>query len=258
MSAFEALLLGIVEGLTEFLPVSSTAHLILASRLLGIDQSDSHKSFEIAIQLGSISAVILFYCKRLAGDKKLMFKLCAAFIPTGAIGLLFYRRIKELFSPDVVCASLIAGGILLIAVETYFKRERAGAAVDMLDRVSYRRAFLIGCAQCFAVVPGISRSAATIIGGLLCGLDRKTAIEFSFLLAVPTMLIAVGYDFARNLSAFSGSDLLNLLIGFSTSFFVAVLAIRGFLKFVLKFSFIPFGVYRIVIAVMFLAFIAPL
>ncbi|MDR0746776.1 MAG: undecaprenyl-diphosphatase UppP [Helicobacteraceae bacterium] len=257
MSVFEAFLLGIVEGVTEFLPVSSTAHLILASHLLGIDQSESHKSFEIVVQLGSISAVIFFYFRRLVGDRRLLLKLCAAFVPTGVIGLLFYRRIKELFSMEIVCVSLIAGGILLIAVELYMKRRDGAGGSDALGRVSFGRAFLIGCAQCFAMIPGVSRSAATIIGGLLCGLDRKTAIEFSFLLAVPTMLIAAGYDFTKNLSAFNSGDLLNLLIGFTTSFFVAVLAIRGFLKFVSKFSFIPFGIYRIAIGAVFLAFIAP-
>ncbi|MDR1911073.1 MAG: undecaprenyl-diphosphate phosphatase [Helicobacteraceae bacterium] len=250
MSLFEAFLLGIVEGLTEFLPISSTGHLILASNLLGIDLDEAHKSFVIVIQLGSILAVVALYFKKLISDFNLLVKLAIAFFPTGLIGLLFYKQIKELFAPQTVAYALIIGGVILIAIELFYKPKTE--RTTSVENVTFAQAFLIGCAQCFAMIPGASRSAATIIGGLLCGLDRKSAALFSFLLAVPTMLIATCYDLYKNYGSFSQDQTINLAIGFITAFFVALIVIKGFLRFISRFNFAPFGVYRVVIGAIFL------
>ncbi len=250
MGIFEAIILGILEGLTEFLPISSTGHLILASHLMGIEQTSVHKSFEVAIQLGSICAVIFVYFKKLFSDFGLMKKLAVAFLPTGILGFLFYKHIKALFVPETVAFMLIAGGIVFIILEYFYKPQERH--IDKIDDINYKQALLIGFAQSFSMVPGTSRSGATIIGGLLSGLNRKTAVEFSFLLAVPTMIIATLYDVFKNFSSFGGGDITNLVIGFVVAFLVAMLAIKWFLKFVAKFSFVPFGVYRIIVGVLFL------
>ena len=235
-----------MEGLTEFLPVSSTGHLILVSSLLGIDQSENHKSFEIIIQLGSICAVIALYFNRFFTGWRTLLKLAVAFLPTGIVGLLLYKHIKTLFAADTVAYMLIIGGVVLIVIELFFKPK------NTTDQISFKTALMIGVAQCFAMIPGTSRSAATIVGGLLCKLDRRSAIEFSFMLAVPTMLIATGYDISKNISAFNGSDLTNLLIGFIAAFVVAMIAIKGFLRFIAQFNFIGFGIYRICVGALFL------
>lgn len=249
-----AFLLGIVEGLAEFLPVSSTGHLILTSRLLGIEQSEAHKSFEIIIQLGSICAVIALYYKKLIGDFNMIAKLAVAFLPVGAIGFLFGKQIKSLFAVETVAYALIVGGVILIAIELFYKPKTE--RIESVDRVSYKQAFLIGCAQCFSMIPGASRSAATIIGGLLCGLDRQTAALFSFLLAVPTMLIATGYTLVTNYDSFSADQTINLAIGFVTAFLVALIVIKTFMRFISRFNFIPFGVYRIAVGAIFLFIVA--
>ncbi len=250
MGIFEAIILGILEGLTEFLPISSTGHLILASHLMGIEQTSVHKSFEVSIQLGSIFAVIFLYFKKLFGDFGLMKKLAVAFLPTGILGFLFYKHIKALFAPESVAFMLIIGGVIFIVLEYFYKEKEHH--IHKIDDISYRQALLIGFAQAVSMVPGTSRSGATIIGGLLSGLTRKTAVEFSFLLAVPTMIVATGYDVLKNFSSFGSADLSNLAGGFIAAFLVAMLAIKLFLKFVAKFSFVPFGVYRIILGVAFL------
>jgi undecaprenyl-diphosphatase len=250
MDFFEAVLLGVVEGLTEFLPISSTGHLILVSRLLGIEQSDAHKSFEIAIQLGSIFAVVALYCKRFARDFNLLAKLAVAFLPTGLIGFFLYKYIKSLFAGEIVAYSLIIGGAALIAIELFYKPKTE--RISGVERIGFKQAFLIGCAQCFAMIPGVSRSAATIIGGLLCGLDRSSAALFSFLLAVPTMLVAVSYDLYKNYDSFSADQSINLAIGFTTAFIVALAVIKTFMRFISRFNFTPFGIYRIAVGAIFL------
>ncbi|MDR2639278.1 MAG: undecaprenyl-diphosphate phosphatase [Helicobacteraceae bacterium] len=250
MDFFEAALLGVVEGLTEFLPISSTGHLILVSRLLSIEQTQTHKSFEIVIQLGSILAVVALYYKRLIRDFDLLSKLAVAFLPTGLVGFLLYKHIKSLFSTQTVAYALIIGGAALIAIELFYKPKTK--RISGVDRVGYKQAFLIGCAQCFAMIPGVSRSAATIIGGLLCGLDRSSAALFSFLLAVPTMLIAVSYDLYKNYNEFSADQTISLAIGFITAFIVALVVIKSFMRFISRFNFAPFGVYRIIAGAIFL------
>lgn len=248
MSSFEAFLLGVVEGLTEFLPVSSTGHLILVSNLLGIDQTDTHKAFEVSIQLGSIMAVVFLYWKKFL-DIEILKRLIVAFIPTGILGFLLYKIIKSMFNPYIVVFMLVLGGLVLIGIEYYHKNKEY--AIKSMAEIDYRRAFLIGVFQSMAMVPGTSRSGATIIGGLLLSLNRKTAAEFSFLLAVPTMLMATSYDIYKNHSQFNISDWSNLGIGFITAFLFALIAIKFLLRFISTHNFIPFGVYRILLAVIY-------
>ena len=250
MTGFEAAVLGIVEGLTEFLPVSSTGHLILASELLHLPQTEAHKVFEVAIQLGAILAVACLYWRRLTARSNLLLKLAVGFIPTGVIGLLLYKMVKHLFNASVVSVSLIVGGIVFFIVERYIKNHQP-VVHDVAD-VSYRTAFTIGLVQCLSMIPGVSRSGATIIGGLLCRMDRTAAAEFSFLLALPTMLAATCYDVYKNASAFQGGDWGNLLIGFVVSFLFSIVGIKLLVRFVANHTFIPFGIYRIIAGVLFL------
>ncbi len=254
MSIFEAFLLGVLEGLTEFLPVSSTGHLILASTLLGIEQSSAHKTFEITIQLGSILAVVYLYRDKLFSDFELWKKLIVAFIPTGIIGLLFYKHIKELFIPETVALMLILGGIVFIVVERFYNYKEHN--IDDVSKITYKKAFFVGLFQSIAMIPGTSRSGATIIGGLLLGLNRKTAAEFSFLLAVPTMFVATFYDIYKNFEEVTHSGIWGeIAIGFVVSFFFAIIAIKSFIAFLSRFSFVPFGIYRILLGLIFFIFI---
>lgn len=250
MTEFHSLILGVVEGITEFLPISSTGHLILASELLNIPQTDFQKSFEIIIQLGAITSVVVLYWKSLF-NIEIIKKLIVAFIPTGVIGLALYNIVKMylLGNYQVVLWSLFLGGIALIVFEL-FHREPPDAEGDVAA-VSYKQSFLIGIFQSIAIIPGVSRSAATIVGGLLLGIKRTTIVEFSFLLAVPTMLAATGLDLFKNAGAFSMDQFGILAIGFITSFVVAIISIKFLLSFIQKHNFILFGIYRIGIALVF-------
>jgi undecaprenyl-diphosphatase len=255
MSGVESFILGIIEGITEFLPISSTGHLILASELLKIGQSDFQKSFEIIIQLGAICAVIILYWRQFL-NIEILKRLVVAFIPTGVIGLALYKIIKTylLGSTAVVLWAMLLGGIALIVFELWYKHsdgETAMAKKSSLGDISYVQAAAIGLFQAIAIIPGVSRSAATIVGGLVVGLKRTTIVEFSFLLAVPTMLAATGLDLYKNASSFSSADTLNLAIGFVTALVVAIFAIKFLLTFIRTHTFIPFGIYRVVIAVVF-------
>jgi undecaprenyl-diphosphatase len=250
MTVFDAGVLGIVEGLTEFLPVSSTGHLILASNLLHIPDSEFLKSFEIAIQLGAILAVVALYWRSFLSLPVLK-RIIIGFIPTGVIGLLLYHVVKMylLGNITVVLTMLFIGGVLLIIFERVHQENTSGAA--HVTAISYRQSFYIGLFQAIAIVPGVSRSAATILGGLLLGARRAAIVEFSFLLAVPTMLAATGLALVKNASAFSSADTATLVVGFIVSFVVALVAIRFFLSFIRRHTFVPFGVYRILVAVLF-------
>ncbi len=250
MTIVDAIILGIVEGLTEFLPISSTGHLILVSSLLGIQQTSAHKAFEVAIQLGSILAVVFLYRKRMFSDFELWKKLIVAFIPTGVLGFLLYKLIKSLFNPYTTSIMLILGGIIFIIVEKMYKPSEHN--IKTLDKIPYKKAFFIGFFQSLAMIPGTSRSGATIIGGLLLGFDRKVATEFSFLLAVPTMFVATTYDIYKNYQNFQLDNWINLAVGFIVAFISAIFSIKVFLKFVSKHNFIPFGIYRIFIGTIFL------
>ncbi len=248
-----SLVLGLVEGFTEFLPISSTAHLILASRLLGLDQSALVKSFEISIQSGAIVAVIVFYWKKFL-DIELLKRIVAAFIPTAVIGLVLYKAVKNYFLGNmvIVLAALGIGGIILIIFERFIKKREA---VRDIKSLSYKDAALIGVAQAVAVIPGVSRSAATIVGGMLLGVSREAIVEFSFLLAVPTILAATGLDFIKNIHEFTAGQMGDLAIGFVVSFVAALISIKFLLSFIRTHSFERFGIYRIVVAALFAVYL---
>ena len=251
MDLTQAIFLGIIEGITEFLPISSTGHLMLASRSLGITQTEFVKSFEIAIQSGAILAVVILYWKTLFRSRDIWKKIFTAFLPTMVIGALLYKVIKTFFlsSDSVVLWALFLGGIALILFEI-FHGEKQGSS-DELASISYPQALIIGLFQSIAVIPGVSRAAATIVGGLAVGLKRKTIVEFSFLLAIPTLCAATALDLAKSAGGFKTSQFLVLGAGFIVSLLVALLAIRFLLIFIKKHTFIPFGIYRILIAVVF-------
>ncbi|MDA8125769.1 MAG: undecaprenyl-diphosphate phosphatase [Deltaproteobacteria bacterium] len=255
MDLSTAAILGIVEGVSEFLPISSTGHLILASHLLGLPPTDFLKSFEIAIQVGAILSVLVLYWRELLVNPAVMKRVALAFVPTGLIGLTLYKIIKSylLGSPSVVLWALAAGGLFLILFE-YRHREKDDAVARPED-ISYRQALIIGLFQAIAVIPGISRSASTIVGGLVLGLKRKTIVEFSFLLAVPTMAAATGYDLLKNAAQFSLDQVQFLAVGFVMSFVVALLSIKFLLRFIQTHTFIPFGIYRIVLVVLWISFL---
>lgn len=253
MTFFDAIILGIVEGLSEFLPVSSTGHLILASALLKLQQTGNHKVFEVTIQSGAMLAVVFIYLRRLCSSPDLLKKLCIGFLPTGVLGFLLYRLIKTLFLPSLVSYMLIAGGIAFIVIELYIKQRKP--SVEEAGDVTCAQAFLIGLAQSLSMIPGVSRSGATIMGGLLCGLNRKAATEFSFMLALPTMLAATCYDIYNNHALFQMNDIQNIVVGFITSFIFAVISIKALLRFVTGNTFISFGIYRIAVGVLFLVFL---
>ena len=246
MSYLQALVIGIVEGITEFLPISSTAHMILTGRLLGLGDSEFVKSFEIIIQLGAILSVVALFWRKLR-DVEVLKKAIIAFIPTGVVGLTVYKVVKGYLLGNlwIVLGALLLGGVALILFD-----RRPPDTEERIDfsTISYRTAVLIGLAQCVAMIPGVSRSAATIVGGSLLGVPRRTIVEFSFLLAIPTMGAATGYELLKGYDQMVGHfDV--LAIGFVVSFVTALLAIKSFLNFVKRRSFAAFGWYRIVLAV---------
>ena len=249
MDFITAFILGIVQGISEFLPISSTGHMILASHLMGLKHTEFLKSFEIAIQVGTILSVVVLYWRSLLVDFEVIKRLAVAFIPTGVLGLTLYKLIKGylLDSETVVLCSLLIGGIFIVAFE-YWYREKDDATSEIRE-ISYKNAVIIGLFQSIAMIPGVSRSASTILGGLWLGLKRKTIVEFTFLLAVPTMLAATGYDLIKSGSQFSFDQIQYLLVGFVTAFVVALLTIKFLLQFIKTHTFIPFGIYRIVLVV---------
>ncbi len=253
MTILQAILLSIVEGITEFLPVSSTGHLILAARFLLVPESEFTKSFEIFIQLGAILAVVVLYAKRFSTDFASWKKILAAFIPSAAISFLLYKWVKTylLGNSQIVLWSLLIGGIIIILFDRWHKEVPAEATDpnQAIREMSYRNAILIGLFQTLAIVPGVSRSASTIIGALSLGEKRKTAVEFSFLLAVPTMIAASGYDLLKSHTQFTGNEYTLLAVGFSGAFITALIAVKFFLAYIQKHTFTVFGVYRILAAI---------
>jgi undecaprenyl-diphosphatase len=250
MTLLQSIILGVVEGFTEFLPVSSTGHLILASRLLGLGQTEFQKSFEISIQLGAILSVIVLYWRKFL-DIAVLARVITAFIPTGIIGFALYKVVKTylLDSEAIVLWSLFLGGVALIVFELFHQEK--DDAVAHVEAIPYSKCALIGLFQSIAMIPGVSRSGATIIGGLILNLSRSTIVEFSFLLAVPTMLAATLYDLYKNAATFAPQEFGVLAAGFITSFVFALLAVKWLLAYVRTNTFIPFGIYRIVVALAF-------
>ncbi|WP_458699849.1 undecaprenyl-diphosphate phosphatase [Sulfurospirillum sp. 1307] len=251
MDIFQAVILGIVEGFSEFLPISSTGHMIVVSDFLGLSQTSATKAFEVIIQLSAILAVVLCYKEKFSFKKvELWKKLFIAYLPLAAVGFVFRHQIKELFSVQIVAIMFIVGGIVFLIVEKFYKPKEH--SVKDVEDVTYMQSLWIGLAQIFALIPGTSRAGSTIIGGLLVGLDRKASAEFSFLLAFPVMLTVSGYDILKHYKEFMDENLVVLLVGFATSFVVAYLTIKLFLKFLEKFTFVSFGVYRILFGVLLL------
>lgn len=255
-----AAILGVVEGVTEYLPISSTGHLILVSRLFGL-KGEGADAFDIVIQLGAILAVVVHY-RRLLWERasglarakpesvSLLVALALGFVPTAVTGVLLRKTIKRLlFGPSYVAIALFAGGLLMIVVELV--RQRTGASgEDGLDRVTPRRAFLIGIGQCFSMWPGASRSMCTIVAGQLTGLSTATSAEFSFLLGLPTLGAATLYEAYKSRAALSGIGGLNIAIGLVVSFVVAWAVVAGFLAYLKRRGLVPFGVYRILLAIL--------
>lgn len=255
MNLFHTVIFSIIEGITEFLPISSTGHLILASRLLNIVQTEYVKSFEIIIQMGAICAVIVLYGKSLlqGKNKKILINLLLAFTPTAVLGFTLYKYIKEYLIGDsiITVISLFFGGIFLIGFEKKFKEDK----YKTIEKLTPFQSILIGLGQSVSMIPGVSRAAATIIGGMLCGLSRKESVEFSFYLAIPTMFAATGLDLVKTRLSLTLSEYIMLIVGFIGSFLTALIAIKLLLNFIQKHTFIPFGVYRVVIAVLFWFFV---
>ncbi|MDM2778219.1 undecaprenyl-diphosphate phosphatase [Citrobacter sp. Cpo142] len=259
-SLLVAAILGVVEGLTEFLPVSSTGHMIIVGHLLGFE-GDTAKTFEVVIQLGSILAVVVMFWRRLFGLIGIHFgkaphegtgkgrltlgHILLGMIPAVVLGLIFHDTIKSLFNPINVMYALVVGGVLLIAAECLKPKEPRAPG---LDDMTYRQAFMIGCFQCLALWPGFSRSGATISGGMLMGVSRYAASEFSFLLAVPMMMGATALDLYKSWAFLSASDIPMFAVGFVTAFIVALVAIKTFLQLIKRISFIPFAIYRFIVA----------
>jgi undecaprenyl-diphosphatase len=254
MTILEAIIVAIVEGLTEFLPVSSTGHMILTSAALGIENDYFLKTFEIFIQIGAIMAIVLIYTKRFLKSFEIYKKLLVAFLPTALGGFLAYPFIKEyLFNPVIVSVSLILGGIVLILIDK--KVVNRVSKYEEIENISIKNAFFIGLAQCVSMVPGVSRAGATIVGGVFNGFDKKQATEFSFLLAVPTMFAAAGYDLIKTPLEFNSREILLLTVGLLTAFVFAWIAVKVFLAIVKKYGFAYFGWYRILIGLLFLILI---
>lgn len=255
-----AAILGLVEGLTEFIPVSSTGHLIIVSEWLHLDHAKSD-SFNIIIQLGAILAVVYLYRERFAeffnwqkikelktlatqktSERLNLIHIAIAILPVLAIGFVTRKFIKaHLFNTDVVIFSLIFVGVIMIVVEKF----KPKAEITSLDKITYKDAFIIGLGQCFALIPGVSRSGATMITGMLRKVDVKTSADFSFLISVPVISAATIYEFLKVYSLFSMADLLQLLVGFTVSFLIAIVGIKGFLVVLKRLSITPFAIYRI-------------
>ena len=263
LQLIKAFFLGIVEGITEFLPISSTGHLIIVGKWIEFTSTEG-KVFEVVIQLGSILAVMWIFRERLIKmitgtlqrdpvEMAFTRNLIIAFLPSAVIGFLFIKMIKALFfQPAVVVVTLILGGLIMLWVERARKPGQPTATkitATSLETISWKQALIVGFAQCLAMIPGTSRSGSTIIGGMLAGIERKTATQFSFFLAMPTMLAAASYDMYKNAGLISQADMLAIVVGFITAFFSALFVVRAILAFISKHTYRAFGWYRIVLGV---------
>ena len=257
MTTVQSIIIGIVEGLTEFIPVSSTGHMIITEKILNIPEDDFSKAFTIAIQLGAILAVVVLYWRKFFDFKNWQFylKIAVGVIPALMLGYLFSDKIDAMLeSSTTVAISLLAGGIILLFIDNVFKNPQ----VDKEEDVSFFKAIMIGAWQCIAMIPGVSRSAASIIGGMQQKLTRSAAAEFSFFLAVPTMLAATGYklfNYYQDYGGFTSNEIKQLAIGNAVAFVVALLAIKFFIGFLKKHGFKIWGYYRIVVGIVLLVLI---
>lgn len=257
MNIIESIIIAIVEGITEYIPISSTGHMIITEKLLGVEENDFVKVFTVAIQLGAILSVLVLYRKKFFDLKNISFylKLAIGVIPAIVLGFLFSKKIDALLdSSTTVALALLLGGILLLFIDNVFTQNK----IHNEKELSFLKAFIIGCWQCLAMVPGVSRSAASIIGGMQQQLTRHAAAEFSFFLAVPTMLAASGYKlfkYYHQNAGFSNHELQLLAIGNIVAFIVALLAIKFFIGFLQKHGFKVWGIYRIILGLLLLALI---
>lgn len=251
MDYLSAIILSIVEGITEFLPISSTGHLIVTSEILRIQQTDFVKNFEIVIQLGAILSIVVLYFKSFIQNKEVWKRVLAAFIPTAIVGFILFKFIKSFLLGNlyITLFALLIGGILLIILELLYKEKEHH--VNSVEKITLKNAFIIGIFQSLAIIPGVSRSASTIVSALFLGTKRKAAAEFSFLLAVPTMLAATSLDMLKSNFSFNLYEWSILATGFIGSFIVAIIVVKLFLKYLQNHSFISFGIYRIVAAIVF-------
>ncbi len=254
MNILDPIILGIVEGLTEFLPISSTGHLIVVGEWLNVQNSANNNAFDVIIQFAAILAVVANYKDKFTPQHfELWVKVALAFLPIGIIGFLFSDVVKQLFTVQTVAIMFIVGGIIFIVVERFYKEENC--STTNVENVTYKQAMWIGFAQIFALVPGTSRAGSTIVGAMLSGLNRKASAEFSFLLGLPVIGAASGYDLLKHYQDFSQDDFAALAIGFVTSFIVAYFVIKLFIRFLQKFTFVSFGIYRILFGILLLTMI---
>lgn len=252
MTWFEVAIFAIVEGITEFLPISSTGHMIIAQSLLGIENSEFIKTFIVSIQFGTILSVVLLYWKKFFQSINFYLKLFVAFIPAAVIGFLLGGYIDALLENVVVVAlSLVVGGVFLLFVDKWFNKPD-----ETKQEITYPNAFKIGVFQCIAMIPGVSRSAATIVGGMAQKLTRKNAAEFSFFLAVPTMFAASAYKLVKTYQCIDAHNIKLLLVGNLIAFLVAMLAIKTFISMLTKYGFKVFGIYRIIVGIVILILLA--
>ena len=251
MDILQAIIIGIIEGFTEFLPISSTGHMIVASEFLGIEQSAVVKAYEVIIQFAAILAVMLLYRDKInIKEIALWQKIVAAFFPLAIVGFILKDWIKTIFVTETVAWMFIIGGIIFIVVE-YFHKDEEKESQD-IEEVTWKQAMTIGFAQILSLVPGTSRAGSTIIGGMLSGVSRKASTEFSFLLAIPVMMAVSGYDLLKHYQDFIGADLTAFVVGFVVAFVVAYITIKMFIVFLQRFTFVAFGVYRIVFGIILL------
>lgn len=254
MNLIHVIILSFVEGLTEFLPISSTGHLILVSRIMNLESNSFLKTFEIVIQMGAILAVVTLYFKKFVTSLDIYKKLFVAFIPTAIVGFTLYPLIKDVLLGNslITLWALFIGGVVIILIEKLLKNSKNPKLQESKSvEPTYKQAFIIGTFQSLSVIPGVSRAAATIIGGLLAGLNRTTATEFSFLLAVPTMFVATGYDVWKSREMITQGGMISLFVGTTLSFFFAMISIKFLIGYVKKHDFTVFGVYRIALAILF-------
>lgn len=248
MTIIHAILLGVLEGVTEFLPISSTGHLLIAEKLLSIAPTEFTKSFTIVIQLAAIFSVIVLYGKTIISKPRIMWNIAVAFIVTSMIAFPAYKLVKSVFMENIwiTVGALFFGGLIFILLEYLFKKHPP--SIENISNISFSKSAWIGVAQSISIIPGVSRSAASIFGGMLVGATRQTAVEFSFLLALPTMVAATGLDMLNIGFSFTNEEYLLLAIGCIAAFVSALFAIKTFITFVKSHSFIPFAIYRIILS----------
>jgi len=251
MDIIQAIIIGIIEGFTEFLPISSTGHMIVASQFLGIEKSAVIDAYMVIIQFAAILAVMLLYKEKIdIKEIALWQKIMAAFLPLAVVGFLLKDWIKEIFISSTVAWMFIIGGIIFIVVEYFHKDEEKES--KEINEVTWNQALIIGFGQIFSLVPGTSRAGSTIIAGMLSGVNRKTSTEFSFLLAIPVMMAVSGYDLLKHYKDFIGADLTAFLVGFIVAFVVAYATIKLLIVFLQRFTFVAFGIYRIIFGIILL------